>query len=316
MTRKRRRDFVKCRSVRVVELSKDRDNGASQLRWPGEQSRYLVVSGVALIALCVVAIYWQTVRVPPLDYEDPVYLVHSPYIHENSAFSGLGSVWSEPYFANFHPVTTTTWLFDSVFADERGNFDAVPFRIAHLLYYIIGACLLITLFRRLGIPTILAVLGSLLYAVHPIHTEVVAWLSARKDLVSLLLILVSFLAWLWARAAVTQNQWRLRHPIAILLVLLAVLAKPIAVIIPVLFVAYEFCSGAHDGLTNWRWTRRHSQPLVTRTLALTAIFLLTGAAATVVFDSFLARDQNARRLVDSCADWPFVGYGDNDSING
>ncbi len=291
MNRKRRREFVKSRSVRVVELSKDRDNVASQLRWPGEQSCYLTVGGVALIAMCVVAIYWQTVRVPPLDYEDPVYLVHSPYVHTKVAFSGLGSVWNEPYFANFHPVTTTTWLFDSLFENNSGTFDAVPFRIAHLFYYIIAASLLITLFRRLGIPAILAVLGSLLYAVHPIHTEVVAWLSARKDLVSLLLILVSLLAWLWARASVTQNQWRLRYGIAVLLVLVAVLAKPIAVILPALFVAYEFCSGAHDGITKWRWTQRHSQPLLTRTLSLTAIFLLIGTVATVVFRSLLGRDQ-------------------------
>jgi tetratricopeptide (TPR) repeat protein len=291
MNRKRHREFVKGRSVRLAKLSKNHENGASLVGWPGQQFPYLAVSGVALIVLCVVAIYWQTVRVPPLDYEDSVYLVHSPYVHTKVAFSDLDSVWSEPYFANFHPVTTTTWLFDSLFENKSGAFDTVPFRIAHLLYYLIGASLLITLYRRLGVPAILAVLGSLLYAVHPIHTEVVAWLSARKDLVSLLLILVSFLAWLWARAAVAQNQWRLRHPIAILLVLLAVLAKPIAVIIPVLFVAYEFCSGAHDRVTTWRWTQRHSQPLVTRALALTAIYLLTGTVATVVFRSFLARDQ-------------------------
>jgi hypothetical protein len=239
MNQKRRREFVKDRSVRFAELSKKQQKDASLHGWPGGQSRYLTVIGVGLIALCVGAIYWQTLRVPPLDYEDPVYLVHSPYIHTNKAFSGLGWVWNEPYFANFHPVTTTTWLFDSLFERKNGAFDAVPFRIAHLLYYIIGASLLITLYRQLGLPTILAVLGASLYAAHPIHTEVVAWLSARKDLVSLLLILASFLAWLRARASVTQNQWRLRHAIAILLALAAVLAKPIAVILPVLFVAAD-----------------------------------------------------------------------------
>ena len=159
---------------------------------------------------------WATVRVPPINYEDPVYLVHSPYINAYAAFSGLSSVWNEPYFANFHPVTTTTWLFDSVFADKRRAFDAVPFRIAHIVYYIIGVLLLIVLYRRLGIPKMLAVFGALLYAVHPIHTEVVAWLSARKGIVSLLLMLLSFLAWLWARAAATRNEWRLRYPITIL----------------------------------------------------------------------------------------------------
>ena len=290
MNRKRRREFEKSRSVRLADLPKDHEKSTRLLGWLGEQSHYVPFCGVAFIILCVVAIYGQTVRVPPINYEDPVYLVHSPYINAYAAFSGLSSVWNEPYFANFHPVTTTTWLFDSVFADKRRAFDAVPFRIAHIVYYIIGVLLLIVLYRRLGIPKMLAVFGALLYAVHPIHTEVVAWLSARKDIVSLLLMLLSFLAWLWARAAATRNEWRLRYPITILLVLLAVLSKPIAVILPALFVAYEFCSGSHHGIAHWRWAQRHSQPLVTRALALTTIFLLTSAISTVVFRTLLARN--------------------------
>ena len=39
--------------------------------WPGEHFRYLTVFGIALIALCTAIIYKQTVRVPPIDYEDP-----------------------------------------------------------------------------------------------------------------------------------------------------------------------------------------------------------------------------------------------------
>ena len=142
----------------------------------------------------------------------------------------------------------------------------------------------------MGFPSILAVLGALVFAVHPIHSEVVAWLSARKDLISLLFIILSFLAWLWARAARTPNQWRTRHASVILLVLLAVLSKPIAVIVPALFVAYEFCSGPHAGLLRWRWARRNDHPILTCTLALTAIFLVTAGVSAVVFRSLLLRD--------------------------
>jgi hypothetical protein len=179
----------------------------------------------------------QTVRVPPIDYEDPFYLVHSPHVRVSVSFSYLSAAWTEPYFANFHPVTTTTWLMDRALADKNKPFDGLPFRITHMFYAVIGAWLLIPLYRRLGIPAILAVLGALMFAVHPIHTEVVAWLSARKDLVSLIFIVLSFLAWLWALAASTVGQWRLRHALTVLSVLLAVLSKPVAVILPALFAA-------------------------------------------------------------------------------
>jgi len=274
----------------MAESAKHPEKGADTRSWPGDQFPYLPVIGIALIALCTMIIYGQTVQVPPIDYEDPFYLAHSPYVHVSAAFSGLSAVWTEPYFANFHPVTTTTWLLDRALADKSKPFDGLPFRITHLLYAVIGASLLIPLYRRLGIPAILAVLGALVFAVHPIHTEVVAWLSARKDLVSLIFIVLSFLAWLWALAASTASQWRLRHALTVFLVLLAVLSKPIAVILPALFVAYEFCSGPHAVITHWRWTERRSHPLLTRVFALTVIFLVVGVVSAKIFRTLLARD--------------------------
>jgi tetratricopeptide (TPR) repeat protein len=258
--------------------------------WPDGQFRLITTIGISLIVLCTLIIYWQTVRVPPIDYEDPFYLVHSPYVGVAAPFSGLSSVWTEPYFANFHPVTTTTWLVDRALADKSKPFDGRPFRIAHLIYAVLGASLLIPLYRHLGLPTILAPLGALIFAVHPIHTEVVAWLSARKDLVSLIFILSSFLAWGWAIKASTASQWRLRHTVTVFLVLTAVLSKPIAVILPALFAAYEFCSAPHAGITSWRWFERQRHAILTRVLALTVIFLFVGGVSAAIFRALLARD--------------------------
>jgi tetratricopeptide (TPR) repeat protein len=290
MKQKRRREFYKEGSTRSKKLSAHPEKTTEAASWLGDWFRILPLIGIALIALCTVIIYGQTVRVPPIDYEDPFYLVHSPYVDVPTAFSRLSAVWTEPYFANFHPVTTTTWLLDRALADQSKPFDGRPFRVTNLLYAVIAASLLIPLYRRLGIPSILAVLGAIVFAVHPIHTEVVAWLSARKDLISLVFMILSLLAWLWARAATTPKQWRSRHAVTILLVLLAVLSKPIAVIVPALFVAYEFCSGPHVSVQRWRWASRYDHPIVTRALALTAIFLATASVSGVIFRSLLLRD--------------------------
>jgi tetratricopeptide (TPR) repeat protein len=290
MKRKRRREFQKTKAAPSADLEKHSEKSAQGRAWLAERFRWLWLVGIILIALCTAIIYGQTVRVPPIGYEDPFYLVNSPYVHVNPAFSRLNAAWNEPYFANFHPVTTTTWLIDRALADNKRPFDGMPFRITQLLYAILGSSLLIWLYRRLGVPAILAMLGALVFAVHPIHTEVVAWLSARKDLVSLIFIVLGFLAWLWARGASAVTQWRLRHALTVFLVLLAVLSKPIAVILPALFVAYEFCSGGHAAIMSWRWTKRHSHPIATRVLTLTAILLVVGGVSTAIFRGVLERD--------------------------
>jgi tetratricopeptide (TPR) repeat protein len=289
MTRKHRRKLQKEGSVHFAGLSENLAKKSAQ-SWPGEQFRYITIAGIILIALCTAIINVQTVRVPAIDYEDPFYLVHSPYVRVNDPFSRLSAVWTEPYFANFHPVTTTTWLIDRELSDKGEPFDSLPFRITHLLYAVLGASLLMPLYHRLGLPASLAALGALLFATHPAHTEVVAWLSARKDLMSLIFIALSSLAWLWAAEASTAREWRLRHGLTVLLALLAVLSKPIAVILPALFVAYEFCSAPHASITNWRWAERHRHPLLTRVLALTAIFVSVGSVSMTIFRTLLARD--------------------------
>ena len=152
--------------------------------WPGEHSRRVLFLGAALIVLCTLAIYSQTLAVPPLEYDDSFHLVHSPYVNVAHPFSLLGAVWNEPYFGFFDPVTTTSWMLDRALADKSKPFDAVPFRASQLLYAMVCAGLVMLVFRRLGLPSILAALGGVLYAVHPIHTEAVAWLSGRKDLIN------------------------------------------------------------------------------------------------------------------------------------
>jgi len=284
MTHKRR-ESRKERSARLSELRENepKSNGSAR-------QRYVTVIGVAIVLLCTLVIYAQTVNVPTIDYEDPFYLLRSAYVNVSSPFSRLGAVWTEPYFANFHPVTTTTWLVDRAFADKKKPFDSLPFRTTHLFYGVVGASLVIVLYRRLQIPAMLAVLGGVLYAVHPIHTEVMAWLSARKDLISLVFILMSFCAWIWARDAETPTQWRMRYATAIVFALLAVLSKPIAVILPPLVVAYEFCSAPHPCLLGGRWSEKAGSTLLRRTLTLAALFVVIGVGSTAVFRLLLARD--------------------------
>ena len=126
MKRKRRRSSRKERAIELTKTSKPAKKTADVSSWTGGRLRYAAIIGIALIVFCTIFIYVQTVQVPPLDYEDSYYLLHNPYVNLTSAFSRFGAVWNEPYFANFHPVTTTTWLVDRALADKSVPFDGLP----------------------------------------------------------------------------------------------------------------------------------------------------------------------------------------------
>ena len=100
MKRKRRRKFREERAIELTKTFKPAEKNAGVSRWPGAEWRFATVIGIALIVAFTLGIYVQTVRVPPIDYEDSYYLLHNPYVNLTSAFARLGAVWNEPYFAN------------------------------------------------------------------------------------------------------------------------------------------------------------------------------------------------------------------------
>ena len=65
--------------------------------------------------------------------------------------------------------------------------------------HLVNAVLVLRLLTALGTPNAGAVIGALLWAVHPLRVEAVAWISGRKDLLATLFSLGSILAYLGFR---------------------------------------------------------------------------------------------------------------------
>src|SRR5262245_62810201 len=82
-----------------------------------------------------------------------------------------------------------------------------------------------------------AIAAAVLFVVHPIHVEAVAWISSRKDLVAAAFVLPGFLAYLKYRQRGTMT-WYL---VSLLLFLFALLGKLSVVAFPVVLLGgYRF----------------------------------------------------------------------------
>ncbi len=84
---------------------------------------------------------------------------------------------AEPSSGYFRPVqllwvTLNVWLFGQ---------NALLHHIPNIVLHIASALLLMAIVRRLSSDSTMALFCALLYAVHPIHTESVTWISGSKD---------------------------------------------------------------------------------------------------------------------------------------
>lgn len=94
-------------------------------------------------------------------------------------------------------------------------------------------------------------IAALLFALHPVHTEAVSYISGRSASLMTLFYLAGLLGYINGR---TQGDWRLVYLVTPLLFLLALATKETAVTFPLALLAWELCCGGRWKITlNLMW---------------------------------------------------------------
>jgi hypothetical protein len=151
--------------------------------------------------LIILAVTWLVFS-PVLDaqflnYDDPEYVTVNPAIRGFDA-DHVHRIWTRPMTGNYSPLTVQSY------AVEYALFGLNPrvYHATNLLLHTANAVLLFFLCRRLlemvGRPVwwASAVIAVLFFAIHPLRVEPVAWVTARKDLLSLTFYLIAVLVYL------------------------------------------------------------------------------------------------------------------------
>lgn len=178
---------------------------------------FLLVAVAALLA-----------NAPALDgafvYDDRQYVVDNPVVRGEAPL--WGSSLGDPDLALWRPLTVATWR-----AQWTDPPAPRPFLVVNLALHVVTALLVVLVGRRLGLGPGAATVGGLLFAVHPIHAEAVAWVTGRAELLAALGVLAAWWAHLDARPG---RAW-----LALPLVLLAGLSKENALVAPALFAVAD-----------------------------------------------------------------------------
>jgi hypothetical protein len=226
--------------------------------------RWMVAVGPFLVlALVVGALYGRTLGYDFV-WDDVTLIRDNPALDRGDLSSIFSDFWGGAGRGDtggyFRPLTTLTFHTDTLlYGKKAGGFHAT-----NVLLYL-GICwMVLLLFHRLLNSAGAAFAGAIVFAVHPVHVEPVAFISSRTDLLAAFFVLAALLVGL-RRAA--GREWARQVAIA-LLFLLALLAKESAAVL----VLIPF-------LGPREWRRRFLPPL----LAGLGISLLLRAVALPSF---------------------------------
>ena len=127
-----------------------------------------------------------------------------------------------------------------VFGDQPSGWH-----LTTVLMHVLVVALAYLLARFVLKNSVAALVAAAVFAVHPIHTEAVAWVSGVAEPLFGALFLGSLLCYLKQRAeAKGKLVWQI---LSVGLFSAAVLAKETAVVLPLVIAAYEFTLSAQDG---------------------------------------------------------------------
>lgn len=188
----------------------------------------------AVAVVCVVAatIYLTLIPVPFLSWDDDKNVSANPYY----LYLGWWRLWAAPYFGMYVPVISSVWA--GLF--RAGGGAAWVFRVLNAALHVVNILLVWRLIRalilrvapdRVDERTPVAVLaGVMLFALHPLQTAAVAWISGGRDLLATALGLAAVL--LYFRGG------RRYYLIATALFVAGLLSKPSIAGIPLAILAY------------------------------------------------------------------------------
>jgi tetratricopeptide (TPR) repeat protein len=112
---------------------------------------------------------------------------------------GLKRFWCSTEALDYWPLTNTTlWI-----EWRLWELNPAGYHVTNLILHAIEALLIWLILRELSIPG--AFLAALLFAVHPVNVESVAWISQRKNIMAMLFFLLSIFWYLKAAVSMPSN---------------------------------------------------------------------------------------------------------------
>jgi Flp pilus assembly protein TadD len=187
-----------------------------------------------LQALVIVAaglwIYWPALHGGWL-WDDDLLVTDNASLR---SFRGLWDIWLTTPTTDYWPLTwTLLWMEWHLWGNEP-----LGYHLCSLALHICSGILIWRLLNRLGLRW--GWLGGLLFVIHPLAVESVAWVSEIKNTLSLPFFLLSIDAWLDSEEKQSSGYWR-----SVFYYLVAMLAKTSTVMLPLVLLLYCWWKRGH-----------------------------------------------------------------------
>ncbi len=188
---------------------------------------------IAIIFAVGVVVYYgvSSCQFLPL-WDDACQVLNNPDIR-SLRWQNIGKIFTSYYAGMYQPLSTLTYAIDY----QVWGMSSKGFHITNLALHLTSAVMVLLIFYKLTHKIGLSLFFALVFVVHPVQVEAVAWVSARSTLLSTIFFLLAFYVYLKYLRSGQQIKFLL---FTFGLFVLSVLSKCTAVTLPIVLMLLDY----------------------------------------------------------------------------
>lgn len=220
MANKKHKQVKKSNLSQTATERKNKKPDNIKLQW--------ILALVAITAMCFSPMF----RNGFTNWDDEFYVINNQLLRGPDWVG----IFSTPVVSNYHPLTIISLAINFVIS----GIDPLSYMVFNLLLHLANTVLVYYFILQISSgKNYVAAFTALIFGIHPMHVESVAWVSERKDLLYTLFFLLSLIQY-W-RFLKTEKKSKLN--LSFLFFLLSLLSKPAAIVLPLLLLLLDYWHG-------------------------------------------------------------------------
>ncbi len=199
-----------------------------------------ILKASLVLILITFAVYFKSLDNKFTNWDDEGYVTQNPDIrtlHADSVSYSIKNIFTSYKMGNYHPITMLSYSMEYA----KYKLSPKPYHFVNLVIHILNTLLVLYFIWLLTKQKTTAFITALLFAIHPMHVESVAWVSERKDVLYTFFSLAALCD--YVRFALDDNRKRLYYIGALVMFMLAILSKAMAICLPFIFILIDFYLG-------------------------------------------------------------------------
>jgi hypothetical protein len=238
---------------------------------PLEKFRWLILAAILILTA---GVYAQLGSAEFITLDDSKYVTANQRVGSGLSAGNVIWAWTKPYAGFYIPLTWVSLQIDATLFGEWREINpnvwaftgwAGGFHLHNLALHLACVVFVYMILQRLTKSTLAAAAGAVLWALHPLRVESVAWVTERKDVLA---GFWGFLAILIYLHFIEKNRAKAIWLTSIAMGISA-LAKPMFVTLPVLLLLLEY------------WPLKRDEKFLTRVIEKWPMFVIALVASVI-----------------------------------